>query len=360
MSHAGVLSRGIAAAWDMLRRHGWGMLLGVSLGVHALVVLCFWVRWDRVALITIVPFLFWCVFGLVLAVLSLGCRRTRPGVMVAVLWVLTFTRADELHIWANLGTPAPLPASAGSAPEADGHKTLRLVSFNTHLKSLPAAREVLAWNPDIVFLQEAPPQSALEPMARELFGAGALVIHRPDCAILARGRALQLFDFQWPVPLPGGVPWAVCARLTLPDGRTIDLLNVHLLQAETSARFWTRQAWRDHAENRRNRRFQLALLLSSHQTATARLPRVPLIVAGDFNAPAKDGALFALPGAGFRDSYTHASGKPGNTFPNNFPIQRIDQCWLSPDLIPLRHGTSRSVHSDHRMVIVDMLYPAAP
>ena len=351
------MPRGWPVPWGICRRHAWGVALGASLGVHALVVVCFWVRWDRAAMITIVPFALWCVLGLALAGISLACRRSRPGIVVAALWVLTFARADELRSWANIGTEAPRPQAPVATPATNGQKPLRLVSFNTHLRSIPAAREVLAWNPDIVFFQEAPLQAALEPLARELFGADALVVHRTDCAILARGRSMQLFDFQWPVQLPGGSPWAVCARLILPDGRMLDLLNVHLLTAETSARFWTRQAWRDHAENRRNRRFQLALLLSSHQIVTARLPRVPVIVAGDFNAPVKDAALHALPAAGFRDSYTFASGSPGNTYPNSFPLQRIDQCWLSPDLIPLRHGTSKSVNSDHRMVTIDLLYP---
>lgn len=353
---SGAVPDRLPVARDFIRRHGWMLILLASLGLHALIVLCFAVRWDRAAMVTVVPFPLWCAAGAAIAGLSLLCKRTSPGLVVLALWAVTFLRSDELRVWKNWGRPAP--SQAGPAIDAaSGRKPLRLVSYNTFLKSLPAAAEVKAWNPDIVFLQESPWAHELQGLARELFGAEALVAMRPDCAIIARGRALQVFDFQWPVPLPGGIPWAVCGRLTLPDGRAIDLLNVHLLPAETSARFWSRQAWRDHAANRRNRRFQLSLLLSAMRHVTGKLPPAPLIVAGDFNAPARDSGLMVLPAFGLRDSYELAGTRAGNTYPNRFPLQRIDQAWFSPDLQPVRHGTHRGDHSDHRMVIVDFLPP---
>lgn len=332
------------------------MVLSVSLALHALVVLCFAVRWDRAALVTIVPFPVWCAIGAAIAGVSLLWRRTNPGLAILALWGATFLWSDELRAWKNWGRPAPAPAGP-AADVATGRRPLRIVSYNTFLKSVPAAAEVKAWNPDIVFLQESPPQHQLEDLARELYANEALLAMRPDCAIIARGLALQVFDFQWPVPLPGGVPWAICGRLTLPDGRALDLLNLHLLPAETDARFWSRQTWRDHASNRRNRRFQLSLLFTALQTITEKLPPAPLIVAGDFNAPARDSGLLVLPAFGLRDSYEAASSRPGNTYPNRFPLQRIDQAWFSPELVPVRHGTFKGLHSDHRMVIVDFLMP---
>ncbi len=347
----------LRSALDLIQRHGWLFILAVSLGLHALVLLCFAVRWDRAAMVTVVPFSVWCAIGFAIAVVSLLWRRTTPGLAVAALWMLTFLRADEVRAWKNLGTPLPHPSGPQPVVGATERRPLRLVSYNTFLHSLPAAAEVKQWNPDIVLLQESPREHQLRPLAKELFGEQALLAVRPDCAIIARGQALQVFDFQWPVALPGGVPWAICARLNLPDGRPIDILNLHLLPAETSGEFWTRQAWRDHAANRRNRRFQLDLLLSTYQTVTNGLPKAPVIVAGDFNAPARDAALLSLPAAGLRDSYDMAGSRPGNTYPNRFPLQRIDQCWFSPNLLPVRHTTHQGQHSDHRMVIVDFLWP---
>ena len=341
---------------DFIRRHGWLMVLTISLALHALIVLCFAIRWDRAAMVTIVPFPVWCAIGAAIAGASLLWKRTAPGLVVLALWGLTFLWSDELRAWKNWGRPAPVPAGP-VADAATGKRALRLISYNTFRQSLAAAAEVKAWNPDIVFLQESPWPHQLQSFSRELFGDEALFVMRPDCAIIARGKALQVFDFQWPVPLPGGVPWVACGRLTLPDGRTIDLLNVHLLAAERSWRFWSRQAWRAHAENRRHRRFQLSLLLSAMRTITEKLPPAPFIVAGDFNAPARDSGLLVLPAFGLRDSYEAAGSRPGNTFPNRFPLQRIDQAWFSPDLLPMRHGTYKGVHSDHRMVIVDFLMP---
>jgi len=90
--------------------------------------------------------------------------------------------------------------------------------------------------------------------------------------------------------------------------------------------------------------------------ATAHWPPAPAIVGGDFNAPAGDGAIRQL-AAHYLDSYPQAGHGLGNTFPNKFPVHRIDQVWLSPDLQATRQGTVRTRHSDHRMVIVDFLMP---
>lgn len=322
-----------------------------------MVVLCFAIRWDSAAMVTIVPFPLWCALGAVIAGVSLLWKRTAPGLVVLALWTATFLWSDELRAWKNWGHPSPSPAGPAAATSTGGQRPLRLVSYNTHLQSVKAAAEIKAWNPDIVFLQESPWPHQLRDLAGELFGPDALIAMRPDCAIIARGKSLQVFDLQWPVPLPGGVPWAVCGRLTLPDGRAINLLNVHLLAAERNWHFWTRQAWRQHAENRRNRRFQLSLLLSAMRTIAEKLPPVPTIVAGDFNAPARDSGLMVLPSFGFRDSYELAASRPGNTFPNHFPLHRIDQAWFSSDLAPVSHTTHKGMHSDHRMLIVDFLMP---
>ena len=162
------------------------MVLAVSLALHALIVLCFAIRWDRAAMVTIVPFPAWCAVGAAIAGVSLLWKRTAPGLVVLALWGVTFLWSDELHAWKNWGRPAPVPA--GPIPEAaTGRRPLRLVSYNTHLQSVQAAAEIKTWNPDIVFLQESPWPHQLRGLAGELFGPEALIAMRPDCAILARG-----------------------------------------------------------------------------------------------------------------------------------------------------------------------------
>jgi endonuclease/exonuclease/phosphatase (EEP) superfamily protein YafD len=143
-------------------------------------------------------------------------------------------------------------------------------------------------------------------------------------------------------------------RLTLTDGREIDLVNLHLLAAETDTAFWRPSCWRAHAHNRRIRRILLHYFVSARQSATATWPPVPSLIAGDFNAPANDGAIRGL-AATHLDSYVTAGRGHGDTFPANFPVHRIDQVWLSPELTALAHTTVAVPGSDHLMVVVDFV-----
>jgi vancomycin resistance protein VanJ len=86
-------------------------------------------------------------------------------------------------------------------------------------------------------------------------------------------------------------------------------------------------------------------------------PFVPLIVGGDFNAPAGDRIYRALPPR-LRSTFRDGGKGWGNTVLNDFPIARIDQIWASDHFRTATVVARKTVNSDHRMVICDLLLRA--
>ena len=321
-------------------------LLGGSLGLHALVVLSFVFRWDKAALVTVVPFFGWCLLGVLLAGLSALFRPTLLFRVLALVWLATLLLgADERHGLLYFHRAAP-------RPDHVPNNTLRLATLNSHYGGEAGLAVVARWQPDIVFLQEPPAGRLLQDLARRMYGPQALLVLRHGCAILARGSAFHAIDCQSRFLPAGAMNRVAMGRLTLADGRQFDLLNLHLPSAERDTAFWTRSCWRAHARNRRERRLLLQYDLSVQTSAMAGWPPAPSIVAGDFNAPASDGAIRGL-AATHLDSYLSAGSGLGNTYPAAFPLHRIDQAWLSPELVAVGQTTVPVPGSDHRMVVVD-------
>lgn len=78
-----------------------------------------------------------------------------------------------------------------------------------------------------------------------------------------------------------------------------------------------------------------------------------MILAGDFNARQGD-AVFRLFKPYLHDAFVKGRCGWGNTMPNEWPMLRIDQVWLSHELRAERVFTVQTVHSDHRMVVADV------
>jgi endonuclease/exonuclease/phosphatase (EEP) superfamily protein YafD len=80
----------------------------------------------------------------------------------------------------------------------------------------------------------------------------------------------------------------------------------------------------------------------------------PLIIGGDFNAPPNDGALAPLR-LRLVDTFRQAGRGWGNTGTNRFPFFRVDQIWAGGSLRAESVFAQRTVHSDHRMVVCDLI-----
>lgn len=80
----------------------------------------------------------------------------------------------------------------------------------------------------------------------------------------------------------------------------------------------------------------------------------PVIVGGDFNAPPDDAALFPLRKRLF-DTFRKSGRGWGNTGTNAYPLFRVDQIWASQHFRPESVRAQKTIHSDHRMVICDLV-----
>ena len=79
-----------------------------------------------------------------------------------------------------------------------------------------------------------------------------------------------------------------------------------------------------------------------------------LIVGGDFNAPPRDAALTPLRPRLF-DTFTEAGRGWGNTGTNDYPLFRVDQIWASRGFKAESVTAHKTIHSDHRMVVCDLV-----
>jgi len=78
-----------------------------------------------------------------------------------------------------------------------------------------------------------------------------------------------------------------------------------------------------------------------------------IVMAGDFNTPARMSSLGPLRRR-LRDAWREAGRGWGATITNDFPVERIDQCWVSDSIRVLDARVRPSRLSDHRMLIVDL------
>ncbi len=121
--------------------------------------------------------------------------------------------------------------------------------------------------------------------------------------------------------------------LLLPD-RALSLIGVDVVSAHCS-----------------RRRFSLEQI-----SAIAAAKRSPVIALGDFNIPHTSILFDEL-----RRSFHHAFEESGSglitTWPSLFPVLALDHIWLSDGLASVRTVLWRTRHSDHALVMTDVVLP---
>jgi len=326
------------------------LLGGAAIALHVGIMVCFAGRWDATAALTIIPIWAWSLLGLALSAAARLAARSWEASVAGALWLATLLLApDEWHgLRRAVIRTTPPPSLTRPPPPAD---TLRVVTHNCRAGNIQAARQAASWNPDVLLLQETRAHLAgpLGALGRTLWGDAASVLFGHDTAILARGRLTPSTR-----PVAAGVAHQFLqATLTLPDGRTLEIASVHLQGHVTDLRLWKPPLWRAHARNQQRHRTALdAITRSCLESAANR----PCLIGGDFNSPANDRAFRALH-ARFLDSFATAGVGWGNTFRNDWPVLRIDQVWATTELIPHCARTVPARHSDHRLVVVDYVWP---
>ena len=317
------------------------LALWLSIGLWVVVAVSYWLRPDALAAITAWPVWMWPVPGIGLALI--GHTRNRRCAMLAVsaLWL----------VWSMLQAEEPRSLIRALLWKGSQHITvrdsvkLRVVSLNCTGGSLPAAEEVIACCPDIVLLQESPGKEEVKRLARKLFGRDGKAVCGVDTSVLI-GRAMQRISS--PRELSA---FCTGATICVKADRKIGVFSVRLMPPALRTDLWSFRCWSVYATDRRLRREQ-AMEIARH---LARLPSdLPIIVGGDMNVPAGDGSLGPL-WPHLRDCFTEAGRGWGNTVLNDFPVLRFDQVWATRNIRVMSVTSRKTFHSDHRMVVCDLL-----
>jgi vancomycin resistance protein VanJ len=325
---------------QIIREISWRIIFCVFLLLFWIsLVLCYTLQPDSAAAVTLFPAWIWAGIGIV-ATLLLLFRAKRPlerrlvGAGLA-LWALFLgIFAEELRSsWRML-----LPATKGD---------IRVITLNCAGGDPRAAEEVIAYKPDIVLLSEAPKDEHLAPLCEKLYGTAGGFASGFDCAVLARGKvrtAPMTTRERGPlalafVTLPGTQKEIACATLRLPP----PVFRYDL---------WNPDCWSAQQENRAVRRAKLVEVLATLQKYVPS--EMPLILAGDWNAPQGDAIYRLLPHT-LSDAFTQAGRGWGNTAINEIPVLRIDQIWASVFFQPTRVEAFTTQNSDHRLVLAEFL-----
>ncbi len=324
------------------RRTSW-TLVGLSLLLHLFTVYCFARQPDRFAAFTVLPIWVWGGLGLLLSTVAFYFLRAPLSLVMTAVWAVTLlVGADEARVLANFGRPSPLP---GPADPADGKRDLRVITLNCATFSFGSpARDLAAWAPDIVLLQDAFPHHVRQ-IADVLYGGHGDY----------RGYRTNGIVTRWKIQREIRNPSQRNQQVTidLPNGSSIEVVNVHLATAATDLRFWRLSTWKTHRINRAVRRKELALVEQVLEQTT-HFPHTPTVFGGDFNAPASD-VVHRQFARDFVDSFAAVGTGWGDTFQRRLPVLRIDHIYATRHLTPIRCRAVTTRHSDHRMVVADFL-----
>ncbi len=329
---------------SLRRRTGW-ILVGFSLLLHIFTVYCFAQQPDRFAAFTVLPIWVWGGGGLLLSMIAFYFLRAPLSLIMTAVWAVTLlVGADEARVLANFGKSAPQP---GTPALVDGKRVLRVVTLNCATFSYGSpAKDLAAWDPDIVLLQDVFPHQ-LRQIADQLYGGlGDYRAHNTS-GIVTRWK------IQREIRNPNPALRNQQVTIDLPDASSLEVINVHLLTAATDLRFWNRSTWLAHRINRAVRGNELTLVQQVFEQTT-NFPNTPTIFGGDFNAPAPDIVHRQL-ARDFVDAFAAAGTGWGDTFQRRLPVLRIDHIYASHHLTPIRCAAVTTRHSDHRMVVADFL-----
>jgi len=304
--------------------------LYLSLGLLAALWLCYALQPDPLAAVTFWPAYVWALPGVALVIPMMRRRSLRARALLILPWVLfVLVNREEFSLSRYIGSPQ--------------HQGIRIVSLNCAGGSMAAAREAFKSRPDIILLQETPSERDLRKLCKEYYGddtgEAASVLCGLDCSIIARGR-IRPYDL-------GSVLLECTAGTVFLRGVELDVASVRFVPPVFRTDIWSPDCWRTQAENRRIRRAQLRAVMDA---LNAKAKGAPLIVGGDFNAPARDGALREMTPR-LHDAFADAGRGWGNTVINGFPIQRADQIWVSDEFRPFQVFAEKTRNSDHRMVV---------
>jgi len=326
---------------NVSRRSRWfqAVVLGASIVLCVAAVLVFWIQPDAFAAVLILPRWLWIFPGVILGFLGWTRERKRFAIAALSLWFLyTIFFIQE---WRSLLRFRTHPIQA----TAENGKMVRVVSLNCAAGTEKAALEVGDFHPDIVLFQETPLRPIIQRIAPKILGPEAENLSGSDVTIVTRGKLTPI--------TPGNAQSAPFghARIELSSGLIVEVFSIRLHPYGIRADLWSPDCWREQRENREHQREQFKWLAREVDKVPAD---VPVILGGDFNLPAGDKLFHLLPSR-IRDTFVESGHGWGDTLVNDFPFIRIDQIWCDSHFRPVSTEIHRTVNSDHRMVVCDLL-----
>ena len=301
---------------------------------------CFYLRPDFFTAITMVPVWAWCVLGMLLALLGFQKASKRLVIILICIWIF-FLLVFAEEPWSLLHSGRRSSADFQMARQRGA--ALRVVSLNCRNGNVAAAEEVQQYDPDIVLLQETPRAREVKALAQKLYGDEAGFVCGTDASLIVHGAILDS-------PRPESTHY-MQARVLMHNGVELEAVSVHLLSPVTKHGLLSDDTFMEMVRNRVNRRDELTIIANQ----LGAVPRsLPMIVGGDFNAPAGD-AIFRLLSPALHDTFKEAGSGWGNTFSNNHPIQRIDQVWVNRRFKTMNVSARKTINSDHRLVVCDLM-----
>jgi len=327
---------------NVSRRSRWFQVLvvGGSIALCLAASFVFWAQADVFAAVLVLPRWLWILPGVLCGLLGWTRERKRLAIAALALWFLyAIFFIQEWHSLIRFRTATVQAASEHA-------KFVRVISLNCSAGDEKAAMEVGSYHPDIVLFEETPLRPIIQRIAPQILGPGAEHLSGSDVTIVTRGKLTPI--------TPGNAQSAPFghARIELPSGVVVEVFSIRLHPYGIRADLWSPDCWREQRENREHQREQFKWLAREVDKVPAD---VPVIIGGDFNLPAGD-KLFRLLPSRIRDTFTVAGHGWGDTLVNDFPFIRIDQIWCDDHFRPLSTDVHRTVNSDHRMVVCDLLY----
>jgi vancomycin resistance protein VanJ len=335
--------------WQKMRKTefnlpSWIFVLGhrVSLVLLFLVSIAYWFRPDACALVTYFPPWCWAIPGIFLSAVVIKGVGYKQVLVAMVLW---------LGFIVGFGDDIRQVIRSAVIPGKYAHRIMerpsiiRVVSVNCAASNLKAAEEVIAHDPDIVLFQETISEEKLIALSRQLFGAEAAVVYSADESIIARGVILE-------TRIPSLGSHFAYAKVQLVTGPTVGIISTRLPPPKfINLNLFSPHDWIRHKEHRIEQRKSMVEIQNYIAGISDDLP---LIVGGDFNAPAGD-PVYTYLQPRLQDSFRESGTGWGNTILNEFPFWRYDQIWINAGWDPVSVISVKSDYSDHRTVICDLV-----
>ncbi len=309
------------------------ILLAAEFGLALFLGVIYQFRPDPFAALTILPA--WSWLSLALPIVFIWRRANRRWMMLAgAAWLLfAAVHVEEVSTLARgLLRPVDEDKPAGA---------LRVITLNCGGGHADALAETLTLKPDVLLLQEPPSRTETDRFCEQLFGASGSLLYDVDTAILVRGNLTN-------VRRSRSLVFFSHAIADIPGFDPMELVSLRLATGHVQLNLWNPDCWITHFRWRRQQ-------LDQMREIAAELPtRIPLLVAGDFNAPQRDRIYSLLP-SGLQDAFDVAGKGVGNTILNDIPVLRIDQIWASSHFRVVQSFARRTKASDHRLVVADLV-----